>query len=225
MSLHLDAKLGDFAETVIMPGDPQRAEWIADNFLDEIKVVNTVRNNFGYTGKFWGKPVSVLASGMGQPTLGIYANELFNNYFVRNIIRIGTCGALSDGLQIGDCVVALSGGTDSNITFADTSSYMAPCCSYDLLRRLGTIDGTRCFYGQVFSTDRFYKHTPGVPVGPLAIDMETHYLYYLANKFRDKHALTINVVSDIVSTQETMSHEDKIIRTGKIVSAVMERLL
>lgn len=223
MSLHLNANQGDFARTVIMPGDPQRAKWIAENFLENIKIVNTVRDNFGYTGTFLGKKVSVLASGMGQPTLGIYVNELFNSYGVESIIRVGTCGALWSKLKIGDCVVALSAGTDSNITFTDTMSYMAPCCSYNLLSKLKT-SVARCFYGQVFSTDRFYKQSLNTPAGPIAIDMETHYLYYLANKF-ERHALTLNVVSDIVSTGETMSYDEKIIRTKSIVSDVLENLI
>ncbi len=227
MSLHLNAEPGDFAETVIMPGDPKRAEWIANNFLDDVKVVNTIRNNIGYTGKYFSKPVSILASGMGQPTLGIYATELFTQYGVENIIRIGTCGAVSPELKIGDCVVALSGGTDSNITYNDTFNYMAPCCSYKLLTKFNknTLSKTDdCVYGQVLSTDRFYKQTFFKPPGVLAIDMETHYLYYLAGVHK-KHALTINVVSDIIATHETMTHEEKILRTGRVVTAVLESIV
>lgn len=226
MSLHLNADPGDFAETVIMPGDPKRARWIAEKYLDDSTYeVNTVRNNTGFTGKYKGKRVSVLASGMGQPTLGIYATELFVEYNVRNIIRVGTCGALSSDLKTGDYIVALSGGTDSNITYADTFNYMAPCCSFDLLMKLQKSSfANECKYGQVLSTDRFYKKTFFNPAGVLAVDMETHYLYYLAN-LHGKHALTINLVSDVVATGETITYEEKILRTGSIVSAVLDYIV
>lgn len=222
MSIHLSASEGEFANTVLMPGDPARAEWIAVNFLTDTHRVNIIRNNFGFTGKYKGKSVSVIASGMGQPTVGIYSTELFCEYGVHNIVRLGTCGAVAPELKLGDCVVGLSGSTDSNITFADTGYYMAPHCSYDLLKKFDSREHAfNVKYGQIFSTDRFYREQKVIPYGNIAVDMETHYLYYIANKL-NKHALTVNMVSDIVSTGRTMEFHEKVTKFTDIVTHVLD---
>ena len=116
MTPHLEAQPGDYHQTVLMPGDPLRAKWIAENFLDDIVLVNSVRNCLGYSGTYNGKPVSVQASGMGQASLGIYAHELYNFYGVEKIIRVGSCGGIAPQLKVGDVVVAMSAATDNSMT-------------------------------------------------------------------------------------------------------------
>ena len=116
MTPHNNANLNDYADTVLMPGDPLRAKWIAETFFDDFKCVNTVRNCLGFTGKYKGKLVSVQASGMGQPSLGIYTHELYNIYNVANIIRVGSCGGISNDVKLGDIVIAMTASTDSWMT-------------------------------------------------------------------------------------------------------------
>ena len=118
---HIEANNGDFAKTVLMPGDPLRAKYIADNFLDDVKCVTRVRNMFGYTGTYKGKPVSVMGSGMGIPSISIYATELYKDYGVESIIRIGSCGAVRDDIKVRDIIVGMSASTDSNVCLLYTS--------------------------------------------------------------------------------------------------------
>ena len=116
MTPHIEAKPGDYHPIVLMPGDPLRAKWIAENFLETYDLVNEVRNCLGYSGTYKGNPISIQASGMGQPSLGIYAHELYNFYGVETIIRVGSCGGISDKVKVGDIVVALTASTDSAMT-------------------------------------------------------------------------------------------------------------
>lgn len=216
MSFHLEAGKDEYAPIVLMPGDPLRAKFIAENILENAKLVNAKRNCLGYTGYYGSKRISVQASGMGQPSTSIYATELYQYYDVESIIRIGTCGALDDRLRVGDIVVALTSATDTCLT--NTGNFrINPHCSIDLyntvtpgIQHVGTV-----WSGQITSNSIFYQedlewYKQLVKYGVLAVDMETYQLYLLANKFRRK-ALTVNLVSDLVYdlSQETISEKEK----------------
>ena len=164
LSLHINAKSGEIASTVLMPGDPLRAKFIAENFLENAVCYNEVRGMFGYTGFYNGKRVSVQGSGMGIPSISIYANELMTNYDVKNIIRIGTCGSLQENVKIKDIVMAMAASHDSNInlqrfagmTYAPTASFPLLKKAYDVAQSLGI----EVKVGNVFTTDTFYHDDP-----------------------------------------------------------------
>jgi len=217
MTPHIEAKLGDYAPVVLMPGDPLRAKWIAETFLSDVRLVNSVRNCLGYTGLYKGKLVSVQASGMGQASLGIYATELFKFYNVDSIIRVGTCGAFKDNMLLGDLVIALAATND-----AGTSS--TPHCDPSLLKRI-TANGHR---GTICSTDFFYHDTDEwwknlAEKGVLAVDMETYLLYLLAIKY-NKHALSINAVSDNLVNGAHMPAKDREVGLTTMVETVLESI-
>ena len=200
---HIEAKKGDFAKTVLMPGDPLRAKFIADNFLQDAVLVNGVRGINGYTGYYKGKKVSVMASGMGMPSIGIYSYELYNFYGVENIIRVGSCGAYHKDLHVKDIVLAMGACTDSNyLSQYDLDGVFAPIADYGLLTKAvacATKKGVNYKVGNVLSTDVFYAEKNSFDVwskmGVLAVEMESAALY--ANALRaGKKALTILSVSD-----------------------------
>ena len=183
---HNSAVKGEIAKTVLMPGDPLRAKFVAENFLTDVKQFNSVRNMFGYTGKYNGKEVSVMGSGMGMPSIGIYSYELFNFYDVENIIRIGTTGAIHDDLDLGDLVIAQGSCTDSNFAkHFNLPGTFAPIASFKLLR--GAVDaaeklGVKYMVGNVLSSDVFYNETfdsfiQWKKMGVLCAEMESAALY------------------------------------------------
>lgn len=201
---HNAAKYGEIAKTVLMPGDPLRAKFIADNFLTDVKQFNSIRNMFGYTGKYNGKEVSVMGSGMGIPSISLYTYELFNFYDVENIIRIGTTGAIHDDLGIGDLVIAQGACTDSNFaSHFDLPGTFAPIASYKLLK--GAVDaaeqiGVKYMVGNVLSSDVFYTgnfdgFNKWKSMGVLCAEMESFGLYMNAAQ-AGKNALCILTVSD-----------------------------
>ena len=213
---HIEAKLGDFAETVLMPGDPKRAKFIADTFLTDAVLVNDVRGVQGYTGFYKGKRVSVMASGMGIPSIGIYSYELFNYYNVKNIIRIGSAGAIHPDLRLRDIVIAQGACTDSNFVhqFALPGSF-APIASYDLLKKAvdqAEKSGARYMVGNILSSDVFYDDSSSMiawqKMGVLAVEMESAGLYCNAAR-AGKNALCICTISDcpFVPGQECTSEE------------------
>lgn len=209
MTPHIEAKSGQYHKTVLMPGDPLRAKWIAENFLETYEIVNKVRNCLGYSGTYNGKPVSVQASGMGQASLGIYAHELYNFYDVENIIRVGSCGGIAPQLKVGDVVVAMTAATDNSMTDNLIPGFkLSPCCDYNLLKKYMK-NNDQAHVGQMVSNDYFYQpdsewYKPFVDIGVLAVDMETHVLYSLANRF-GKKALSVNTVSDHLMGGEQMT--------------------
>ncbi len=213
---HINAPQGAFAETVLMPGDPLRARFIAEQYLEKAELVNNVRNVQGYTGYYKGKKVSVMASGMGCPSIGIYSYELFNFYNVSNIIRIGSAGAISPKLQLKDIVVALSAYTDSGyINSFGFRGNAAPCCSYSLLSRaMDYAKQLPCnvVCGPIFSSDAFYSEKSQVDtlskLGVLAVEMEAAALYMNAAR-AGKNALAICSISDSVVTGEELSAEER----------------
>ena len=179
---HISANVGEFAETVLMPGDPLRAQYIAENFLDDAKQVTGVRNMYGFTGTYKGKPVSIMGSGMGIPSMSIYARELIVSYGVKNLIRIGTCGGIGSDIKIRDVIFAQGASTDSNVNHARVRGYdFAEIADFGLL--LNGVNaakelGIEAKVGNVFTTDTFYQadntfYQELDKLGVLAVDMET----------------------------------------------------
>lgn len=230
MTPHIDAIYGDYADVVIMPGDPKRAQYIADNFLEDVRVVNTVRNNYGYTGFYKHMRVSVQASGMGQPSAGIYATELFRDYGVQKILRVGTCGGLKQDIWVGDIIVAMSSATDSNMSNVVPRFQLSPCCSYFMLQSfMKTVGDSLIHVGQITSNDSFYQEDPRwyeklAMYNVLGVDMETHMLYHTAAKF-NREALTVNLVSDSLVNNETpMTSQERSTKVDEIVLRSLESL-
>ena len=213
---HINAPEGAFAETVLMPGDPLRARFIADNYLENPELVNNVRGVQGYTGTYHGKRVSVMASGMGCPSIGIYSYELFHFYDVRNIIRIGSAGAISPKLKLKDIVIGMSAYTDSGyISSFGFRGNAAPCCSYELLARaMENAKGLPCnvVCGPIYSSDAFYSDVSQTEIlsklGVLAVEMEAAALYMNAAR-AEKNALVICSISDSLVTGEELSAEER----------------
>jgi purine-nucleoside phosphorylase len=208
---HIEAKAGDYAEAVLLPGDPLRAKWVAETFLENPRLVNKVRSCFGYTGTYKGRPVSVQATGMGQPSLGIYVHELINTYGVKTLIRIGTCGALVEKVKLRDIVIASTASTDSAMNRDIFGMYnFAPTADFTLLREAvetAEAQNLTVHVGGIVSSDVFY-HPDGPKVydvlarhGVLGVEMETAALYTLASRY-GRRALTICAVSDSLVTHE-----------------------
>ncbi len=213
---HINAKKGDFAKTVLMPGDPLRSEFIAKTFLKNAKLVNNVRGIQGYTGEYEGKLVSVMASGMGMPSMGIYSYELFNYYDVENIIRIGSAGMIHQSLKVRDIVAGISAYTNSNFGRQfGFEGQLAPACAYELLMKAveaGKKMGEHIVVGPVYSSDIFYDESAPLGVlqklGVLAVEMEAAALYLNAAR-AGKKALCLCTISDNPFTGEGLSAEDR----------------
>lgn len=213
---HIEAKFGDFAETVLMPGDPLRAKFIAENFLEDAVQVNGVRGMLGYTGTYKGKRVSVMGSGMGMPSMGIYSYELFNFYGVEKIIRIGTAGVVEPSLKVGDVVIGMGACTTSNYENQyNLPGKIAPIASFELVeaavakvRELGL----RVNVGNVLSSDAFYDDSQRLAewqkIGVLACEMESAALYMNAAR-AGKKALGIFTISDNPFTGESTTAEER----------------
>ena len=209
---HNSAALGDFAKTVLMPGDPLRAKFIAENFLTDARLVNNVRGINGYTGTYQGVPVSVMASGMGIPSIGIYSYELYTQYGVENIMRIGSAGAMSEDVHVRDIVIGMGACTNSN--FGDQyklSGTFAPIASYTMMRTAiesAEAVGARYHVGNILSSDTFYSDDEGgnagwMKMGVLAVEMEAAGLYMTAARLK-KNALAICTISDSLITGEAL---------------------
>ena len=214
---HISAKKGDFAKTVLMPGDPLRAKYIAETYLENPVLVNNVRGIQGYTGTYKGKKVSVMASGMGMPSIGIYSYELFNGYDVDNIIRIGTAGAINKDLKIRDIVMGIGACTNSNFASQyELPGTFAPTASFKLLRKAVEIaesmKDVRYTVGNILSSDTFYDDSMGgtkwSKMGVLAVEMEAAALYMNALR-SGKNALAICTISDNIVTGEATTPEER----------------
>lgn len=217
MSVHIGAKEGQIAESILLPGDPLRAKFIAENFLSEVICYNEVRGMYGFTGTYKGKKVSVQGTGMGIPSISIYANELIQFYGVKNLIRVGTCGSFQKDVKVRDVVIAMASSTDSNINnirfpggnYAPTASFKLIKGAYDNCIKKG-IDPK---VGNVFSSDTFYNDDPDswklwAKFGCLAVEMEAAGLYTLAAKY-GVDALAILTVSDHLVTGELTTAEER----------------
>jgi purine-nucleoside phosphorylase len=233
MSTHIGAGFGEIAPYVLMPGDPLRAKWIAETFLEDARCYSEVRAMYGFTGSYKGKPVSVQGSGMGLPSLSIYVNELFTEYDVHSIVRVGSCGAIAPSLQLRDLVIASGACTDSamnRIRFEGLD--YAPVADYSLLR--AAVDAAAALpvtakVGLVFSSDSFYHPRPELTrrmsqYGVLAIEMEASALYTLAAK-HDRKALAICTVSDLILTGEETTAAERQETFGDMVEVALSAML
>jgi len=215
---HINAEQGAFAKTVLMPGDPLRAKYIAETYLEDAVLVTDVRNMFGYTGTYKGKQISVMGSGMGQPSIGIYSYELFTEYGVENIIRIGSCGAYREDVKVRDIIIAQGASTESNFVHQyNLPGHYAPLADWDLLNRAVSIadaQGKRYRVGNILSSDVFYNaNNPQAmekwaAMGILAVEMEAAALFMNAAKL-NKKALCILTVSDSLVTGEATTAEER----------------
>ncbi|MDR7869562.1 MAG: purine-nucleoside phosphorylase [Tissierellaceae bacterium] len=213
---HISAIKGDIAETILLPGDPLRAKFIADTFLEDVIQFNTVRNMFGYTGTYKGKKVSVMGSGMGMPSIGIYSYELIHFYGVKNLIRVGSCGAYNEDLELYDIILGMGACTNSSYAHQyDLPGTFSAIASWDLLykaKQVADKKGIDTHVGNILSSDVFYNANPDVykkwaSMGVLAVEMEAYALYCNAAA-AGVNALTILTVSDsLVTKLETTSKE------------------
>lgn len=233
MSTHIGAQPGQIAPHVLMPGDPLRAKWIAETFLDGAECYTQVRGMYGYTGTWNGTPVSVQGSGMGMPSISIYLNELFSEYDVQAVTRVGSCGALTEELSLRDLVIASGACTDSainRITFEGLDYAAVP--DFDLMRRAWEAAQSQPVttkVGLIMSSDSFYGSRPEltqrmVDYGLLAVEMEANALYTLAAKFK-RRSLAICTVSDHIVSGEQTSAEERQETFGHMVEVALAAML
>ncbi len=230
MSIHIGAKEGDIAGTVLLPGDPLRAKYIAENFLTDAICYNKVRGMYGYTGTYKGKRISIQGTGMGIPSISIYVNELITNYKVKNLIRIGSCGSMQVDIKIRDVILAMSASTDSHINKIRFNGMdYAPTANFNLLKRAYDIALEKDIsvkVGSVLTSDTFYNDDPNswkhwANYGVLAVEMETAVLYTLAAKFK-VNALSILTVSDSLVTREETTSEERQKTFNQMVEVALE---
>jgi purine-nucleoside phosphorylase len=230
MSIHIAAEKGQIAPRVLFPGDPLRAKWIAETYLSDVVCYTEIRNMFGFTGTYKGERISVQGSGMGQPSASIYANELFAEYDVQTLIRVGTCGALTEAVRVRDVIVAMSASTDSQMNRLRFHGLdYAPTADYQLLR--AAVDaaeaaGLNVHVGQVFSGDLFYNDRADLVArtaeyGVLGIEMEASALYTLAAKF-GRRALGIMTVSDHLITKEETTAEERQTTFSEMITIALD---
>ncbi|MGC3939170.1 purine-nucleoside phosphorylase [Roseobacter sp. EG26] len=230
MTVHIGAAPGDIAETVLMPGDPYRARWAAETFLQDAKLINEVRGMLGFTGTYKGNRVTIQGSGMGMPSLSIYANELISEYGAQTLIRIGSCGGMQSHVAVRDVIIAMSATT---ITSPSSGIFKeinyAPTANYDLLAAAVTAakaKGTRTHVGGIYSSDVFYAERPDLDEqmtrhGILGVEMEAAELYTLAAR-HGRRALAILTVSDHLQTGEALPSEDREKTFGDMVEIALE---
>jgi len=227
---HNGAKKGEIAKTVLMPGDPLRAKYIAETYLENPVQVTSVRNMLGFTGTYKGKEVTVMGGGMGMPSMGIYSYELYHFYDVDQIIRIGSAGSLQDKVELMDVVIAMGACTDSNYAYQyGLPGTFAPIADYELLARAAEAAGklgTKAVVGNVLSSDIFYNADSGVNdkwrnMGVLAVEMETAALYMNAAA-AGKKALCLLTISDLVFGEENLSAEERQLGFGKMIEIALE---
>lgn len=225
---HNTAKKGDFAKTVLMPGDPLRAKFIAEHYLENPVLVNNVRGNYGYTGTYAGKPVSVMATGMGMPSLSIYVYELFRFYDVQSIIRVGSAGGVHPDLKLFDIVLAAGACHDANLDRQyGTPGTFAPIADFGLLKRgaeaLESV-GANYRVGNVVSSDVFYEPSESWKrwrdFGALCVEMESAALYLLAAR-EGKKALSFLTISDIMETGEELTSEQRQVAFDRMIRAAL----
>ena len=233
MSTHIGASPGQVAPRVLLPGDPLRAKWIAETFLDDATCHTTVRNMLGYTGTFRGERVSVQGTGMGLPSLSIYVTELIRDYGVQQLVRVGSCGAIAESLGLRDVVLAISAATDSSMNKIRFEGLdYAATADFDLLRAAydaSLSSSARTRVGQVFSGDSFYSDRPELRLrmaeyGVVAVEMECNALYTLAAK-HGRRALTICTVADHIRTGEETSALEREQTFPDMVTIALEAML
>jgi purine-nucleoside phosphorylase len=217
MTIHIGAKPGEIAETVLLPGDPYRAKWAAETFLSEVRLINEVRGMLGFTGLWNGHRVTIQGSGMGMPSLSIYVNELIRDYDAKTLIRIGSCGGMQDHVGLRDVILAMTASTLSTPSrgiFRELS--FAPCADWSLLRaaaKAAEDKGTATHVGGIYSSDVFYDERPDlneqmVRHGILGVEMEAAELYTLAARY-GRRALAVLTVSDHLGTGAALPAADR----------------
>ncbi|QBP41180.1 purine-nucleoside phosphorylase [Paenisporosarcina antarctica] len=229
MSVHINAKKGDIADTILLPGDPLRAKYIAETFLEDVVQYNEVRNMFGYTGTYKGKRISVQGTGMGVPSISIYITELMAEYDVQKLIRVGTCGSIHKDVKVRDVILAQTASTDSKMNEIIFSGInFAPTADFDLLLKAynaGIEKGLNLKVGNVFTEDVFYnehaEHEKWAQYGILALEMESSALYTLAAKF-GRQALSILTVSDHLLTGEVTTSEERQLTFNEMIEVALE---
>ena len=229
MTVHIGAQKGEIAETVLMPGDPYRAKWAAETFLTDVRLVNEVRGMLGFTGTWNGHPVTIQGSGMGMPSLSIYANELIRDYGAKTLIRIGSCGGMQPHVGIRDVIIAMTASTLSTPSrgiFKELN--FAPCAAWSLLRAAvaaAEAKGTKTHVGGIYSSDVFYDERPDLNEqmtrhGILGVEMEAAELYNLAAR-HSVRALAVLTVSDHLQTGEALPSEDRERSFGDMVEIAL----
>lgn len=230
MSIHIEAKQGEIAETILLPGDPLRAKYIAETFLEDATCYNNVRGMFGFTGTYNGKRVSVQGTGMGIPSISIYVNELIQSYGVKNLIRVGTCGGIQKDVKVRDVILAMTSCTDSNVNRLTFPGFdFAPCANFDLLKKAyeaGIEKSLHVRVGNVLTADVFYRESMDMvkklgDYGVLAVEMETTALYTLAAKY-GVNALSVLTVSDHIFTGEETTAEERQITFNDMITIALE---
>lgn len=226
---HNQAEMGEIAESILLPGDPLRAKFIAENFLENVTTFNSVRNMLGFTGTYKGKRVSVMGTGMGCPSIGIYSYELIHFYGVKNLIRVGSCGSIQEHVKVGELVMAMGASTDGNYAhqYGLPGTYSATA-SYELLEkavRSAAAHGFSYTVGNILSSDLFYTETPEwkqwAKMGLLSIEMESYALYCNANR-AGARALGIFTVSDSIVTGEALPAEERQVGFTNMMQVALE---
>ncbi|WP_050615293.1 purine-nucleoside phosphorylase [Bacillus testis] len=229
MSVHIGAKAGEIADTILLPGDPLRAKYIAETFLENPVCYNEVRGMYGFTGTYKGHKISVQGTGMGVPSISIYVNELIQSYDVKNLIRVGTCGAIQKDVKVRDVILGMAASTDSKMNRATfgTVDY-APTASFDLLKKAydaGIEKGLDMKVGNIFTADQFYndnaEHEKWAQYQILAIEMESSALYTLAAKF-GRNALSVLTVSDHLLTGEETTAQERQTTFNDMIEVALE---
>ncbi|WP_433611286.1 purine-nucleoside phosphorylase [Dactylosporangium sp. CA-139114] len=234
MSTHIGAEPGQIAERVLMPGDPLRAKWIAETYLKDARCYSTVRNMLGFTGTYEGVEVSVQGSGMGMPSASIYAHELINDYGVKALIRVGSCGAIRDELNLRDVVAAIGSSTDSNMNRARFDGLIdyAPVADFGLLRTAVDVaaeQGVSMRVGPILAADAFYTDRPDLydrlaDYGVLAVEMESAALYTIAARYNAR-ALTLLTVSDHIKTGERTTAQEREQTFSQMVEIALKTII
>ncbi|WP_404454021.1 purine-nucleoside phosphorylase [Oceanobacillus kapialis] len=231
MSVHIGAKQGDIADKILLPGDPLRAKFIAENFLDNVTQYNEVRGMYGFTGTYKGEKVSVQGTGMGVPSISIYVNELIQSYDVKKLIRVGTCGAIQEDVKVRDVILAQGSTTDSQVNrMVFQGIDYAPLADFELLKNAydaGLEKGLNLRVGNVFTSDTFYRDNAKevnallAKYKVLAVEMETTALYTLAAKY-GRQALSVLTVSDHIITGEETSAEERQTTFNEMMEIALE---
>jgi purine-nucleoside phosphorylase len=230
---HMNAAPGDFAETVLMPGDPLRAQYIAESYLDDVRRVTDVRNMFGFTGSYKGKPVSVMAHGMGIPSCSIYATELVSDYGVKRMIRVGSCGTSHPDVKLRDVIIAMGACTDSNCNRMRFGGYdYAPIASFDLVQK--AVGAARehnvpHHVGNIFSADLFYTPDPGMfetmaKYNVYGVEMEAAGIYAIAAENKVE-ALAICTVSDDILTGDALTSDERQTTFDEMILVALETVI
>ena len=233
MSIHIGAKAGDIAETVLLPGDPKRAKWIAENYLENLFCYTDIRGMLGFTGTYKGKKVSIQGTGMGIPSISIYITELMKDYGVKNLIRVGSAGSYQKDVKVRDVVIAMSTSTDSNINNRRfNGANFSPTANFELFKtalKVAEEKNIKIKAGNVLTSDEFYNdnsdyYKKWADFGVLAVEMETAGLYTLAAKYKAK-ALSILTISDSLVSPEITSAEEREKTFSEMIELALETVI